>query len=164
MADYPVLPLWVQDYIAGTYFLSTEQHGAHLLMLINAWLQPDGRLPNDDKVLAKMTCCTRRRWEKLKPAVMPYWTEVDGRLASRRLDRERADVIHKKAQKREAGRKGQAAKKLKKSRFSLSSACFQLKHRWSHPSPSPRICKKEGLATGSYVEQPAYGFRLRRPE
>ncbi|MEX2453206.1 MAG: DUF1376 domain-containing protein [Rhodospirillaceae bacterium] len=112
MAEYPVLPLWVQDYLAGTFHLTTEQHGALLLMLANAWLQPDGRLPNDDHLLAQLTRCTPKKWEKIKPAIMPYWTVVDGRLSNKRLEKERAKVIDNK-KKQDAARKSHTVRRLK---------------------------------------------------
>jgi len=45
----------------------------------------DGSLPDDDVILARVTCLTKRRWKKVRPEVSPFFRIAEGRW---HLDRE----------------------------------------------------------------------------
>ena len=47
------MPVYIGDYLADTMHLSTEQHGAHLLLLFHLWRR--GILHDDDVVPAQIT-------------------------------------------------------------------------------------------------------------
>ena len=113
MADFPYLPLWTDAYLADTRHLSTEEHGAYLLLLMEAWRRPSCSLPDDDRMLARLTGLSEAEWARIKPVVMDFWT-FDGRSKTwvqKRLQLERvksADrrkVAKEKAAKRWKGRK-----------------------------------------------------------
>ncbi|MEO9230902.1 MAG: DUF1376 domain-containing protein [Devosia sp.] len=78
MADYPALPLWTDKYFADTRHLTRDQHGAYLLLLMEAWRRPTCSLPDDDSLLARLTCSSPDEWASLKPTVMAFWN-LDGR-------------------------------------------------------------------------------------
>jgi uncharacterized protein YdaU (DUF1376 family) len=46
------MPFFVGDYLSATGRLTTEQHGAYLLILLDYW--KNGPPPNDDGVLAAL--------------------------------------------------------------------------------------------------------------
>lgn len=75
------MQLYVADYLGDTRHLTTEQHGAYLLLLMTMW-RSDGILPNCDKKLARITGCTPTRWSKIKADVLEFFDSVDGGLTS----------------------------------------------------------------------------------
>lgn len=99
------MPLYIGDYMADTMHLSTEQHGAYLLLLLTAWNRA-GRLPNDEAQLSLICRADKRSWARIRSAVMPFFT-IDGEsiVQSRLLaEYEKATKNHEKQQAN--GRKG----------------------------------------------------------
>src|SRR5690349_9296686 len=70
----PMLPLWTDSYLNDTRGLSIEEHGAYLMLLMLAWRTVGGVIPNDDTRICRMLGITARKWAKLKPVVMSFWT------------------------------------------------------------------------------------------
>lgn len=98
MADFPCLPLWTDAYLADTNHLTTEEHGAYVLLLIEAWRSADCSLPDDDALLARHTLLTPAKWKTVKPIVMAFW-RLDGRRGrwvQKRLKKERQKAAQKK--------------------------------------------------------------------
>ena len=92
-------PLYIADYLADTMVLTTIEHGAYLLLLMQYWRK--GPLPNDDKELAAITKVDRALWEsEVGPAVRKFFTlECDGLLHQKRVDAEKkkaADLSEKR--------------------------------------------------------------------
>lgn len=96
------LPLYVGDYLRKTMRLTTEQHGAYLLLLMALW-SDGGSLPADDETLAAVTRLSPEAWRRHAPTILAFFTVEDGLLVSPRLveEQERAAAISKVRQ--EAG-------------------------------------------------------------
>jgi uncharacterized protein YdaU (DUF1376 family) len=117
MAQFPALPFWTDAYLSDTRHLSAEQHGAYLLLLMEAWRRPTCTLPDDDEMLARLACMSTDRWAFNRETVMAFWT-YDGRRkewSQLRLTDERAYVRqkslsqrHKAAKRWNTRRKGNA--------------------------------------------------------
>lgn len=94
----PYMPLWVEDYRRDTRHLCTEEHGAYLKLLMEAWESPASSLPDDDEMLARIVGVSRERWEAMKRIVMAFWT-FDGRSkrwVQKRLKKERRLAVVRK--------------------------------------------------------------------
>lgn len=102
MAEFPALPLWTDAYLADTRHLSTMQHGAYLLLLMEAWRRPNTDLPDDDTLLARLAGMSAEEWTREKPVVMSFW-RLDGRTKTwqqKRLNDEKSYVTKKGKQQR----------------------------------------------------------------
>ena len=65
------MPVYIGDYLADTMHLSTEQHGAYLLLLFHLWRRD--ALPDDDKELAKISGLSRQSWNKVRPVLAAFF-------------------------------------------------------------------------------------------
>lgn len=66
------MPLYVADYLAKTGHLTTTEHGAYLLLIMQYWSQ--GSLPDNDKILAQITRLRVERWKTVRPQLEHFFT------------------------------------------------------------------------------------------
>lgn len=141
MADFPSLPLWTDAYLADTTHLTTEEHGAYLLLLIAAWRSPDCCLPDDDTRLARFVRATPRVWARLRPVMATFFTIEGGFWTQKRLSKERkyvTDVSQKRS-------KAAHAKHLKDKETGAAHAGAHALH------PHPHL--EESLSTDSQAKE-----------
>ena len=81
------MPVYIGDYLGDTTRLSTEQHGAYLLLLFDYWR--NGAPPLDDAVLCQITKLKMAQWQRHKPALLAMFQVEEGRLVHPRVDAER---------------------------------------------------------------------------
>ena len=115
MSAVPFMQLCVADYLGDTQHLTTEQHGAYLLILMAMW-RAGGQLPAEPARLARIARMTPARWKKIAGEVLAFFETRDGKLTQKRLRREiekASDISRKRAT---AGARGAAAKYLKAKR------------------------------------------------
>lgn len=86
------IPLFADAYLADTMHLTTEEHGAYLLLLMAAWRAEDCSLPNDDRKLARITGLSPRKWKTIKPTLIEFWPTEGERIFNARLRKERSYV------------------------------------------------------------------------
>lgn len=109
----PAIPVFGDAYLADTRHLSLEQHGAYLQLLMIAWRSPNCALPDDDVKIARMLGVTPKKWGKLKPEVMAFWTLTDDGWQQKRLLKERRFVAEKSKQNADAANTRWEANRLK---------------------------------------------------
>lgn len=115
------MQLYVADYLGDTRHLTTEQHGAYLLLLMTMW-RSDGRLENDPKKLARITCCTPSRWARISAEVMAFFDIADGCLTHGRLMLELEKASEKSNQRAVSGSLGGKANALKNKKLAEANA------------------------------------------
>lgn len=104
----PWFPFYVGDYTRDTARLTTEAHGAYLLLILDYWV--NGAPPDDDEVLATITKLPVSIWRKRRSSIASFFKMKDGRWVHSRIEKE-IEAANEKHQKRvEAGGKGGKAK------------------------------------------------------
>lgn len=137
MGERPYMKLWVGDYIADTRHLTTEQHGAYLLLLMAMWAR-GGDLPVDHEQLARLAGLSNGRWSKISSEIMAFFTRSGDRLTQNRL-----------------------ASELKKSRKNSESAKANSEARWlkdKGPPDAPAL-QAESYHSHSHREERKSGAK-----
>ncbi len=100
------MPFYVGDYLSDTGRLTTEQHGAYLLILLDYW--KNGPPPDDNFVLAALARMTPAVWRRTRPALIGFFKVSDGKLIQKRAERERIKTAAIKKAYSERAKKGAA--------------------------------------------------------
>ena len=138
MSTVPYFPFYPSDYLADTAHLSTEQHGAYLLMLMTAWPR-GGRLPKDPRKLARIARVSPRRWHLICDDIMEFWTAIDDDIVSPRMAKDYQKAVSKSELRSAIGKRGGDAKALKTKKPRVAKATRLLCHS---PEPEPEEEKK----------------------
>lgn len=105
------MPLMIGDYLKDTSRLTTEQHGAYLLLLMDYWTK--GPPPDDDLALASITKLDARRWRLNRPTLVRFFRVEDGEWRQKRADEELVRWSEKKriySERASAGGRAKAAR------------------------------------------------------
>lgn len=131
------MQLYVADYLGDTRHLTTEQHGAYLLLLMTMW-RAEGKLPNCDKKLARIVGATASRWAKIKADVLEFFDVEEDFITNKRLMFELKKASEKSIKRAEAGTRGGEAKALKDNKARVANAS-QLPCHSSEPEPDTTV-------------------------
>lgn len=91
--------------------MSTEEHGAYLLLLMAMWRR-NGTVPNDDKDLARIVGLAPRKWLQIKARLLPFLNDDNGVLSQKRLQKEWEFVQQKRNKNAENGALGGRPKSI----------------------------------------------------
>lgn len=95
------MPWYIGDYLRDTAHLTTEQHGAYMLLLAHHW--QIGRIPATDSERAAVAKLPLSRWKRISAPIMAFF-EPDGTQKRAVKEMARADMVSSK--RRAAGSKG----------------------------------------------------------
>lgn len=99
------MPLYVADYLADTQSLTTEQHGAYLLMLMHYWRSGEA-IPDDMVTLRMVTKLSTHKLKKFVPTLEKIFQHKDGKYFHSRVESELAKAKEISEVRAKAGRKG----------------------------------------------------------
>lgn len=162
MTGYPYMPIYVGDYLRDTQHLSTEQHGAYLLLLLTMWSN-GGTLPNDPTKLARIARVNPRRWHLICADVMAFFQVDEFLVSQKRLLRELQKATSISEIRSASGKAGVKAKALKNKEPTLANGKDLLEHASASPEPKPDNPPSPPLA-GGILDPPTFDdFRERWP-
>jgi len=103
MAALPYMPLYVADYLADAAHLTTQEHGAYLILIMTYW-QRGNALPDDDNKLCRIARLSPDEWDAMRDTIAEFFDIRDGGWHHRRIERELSAVREKSAKARTAGK------------------------------------------------------------
>jgi uncharacterized protein YdaU (DUF1376 family) len=142
------MPIYIGDYLADTMHLSTEQHGAYLLLLFHLWRR--GTLQDDDTVLAKVTGLKQSAWSSTRLVLAEFFQIHDGVWQQGRLERERLRVAAKQLSKSKQAKLAASCRWNKAPDDAVRIADAMPGDAKSEPEPEPELSKAflfEGMAS-----------------
>jgi len=153
------MPLYVADYLGDTMRLTTEQHGAYLLLIMDYWR--NGPLPDDDSSLSSITKLPVSTWRKYRPMFEKLFKVSEGAWRHKRIDEELQQAqtnsekyeqrARKAANKRWGNQPEKPAEKPaeKPSPSSATSTPQAVLGHCTSPTPSPSKSRPEVIHTES---------------
>ena len=140
----PWFPFYVGDYTRDTARLTTEAHGAYLLLILDYWV--NGPPPDDNDVLATITKLPLAIWRKRRASIEPFFKIAAGKWTHSRIDREIEEANEKHQKRVDAGKEGGKAKsKGKQSSSNARSETEALPYQsQSQPPSEPNPDSKKG--------------------
>jgi uncharacterized protein YdaU (DUF1376 family) len=90
MNKSPAFQFYAADFLAdeAVAAMTYEERGVYITLLSHAWME--GGIPSDLDQLARLLHLSRRRLDRVWPAIATRWTaNGNGRLVNPRLERER---------------------------------------------------------------------------
>jgi len=136
------MPLYIGDYLAGTSRLTTELHGAYLLLIMDYWM--NGPLPDDDSLLSSIVKMTPDAWSIARAKLEYYFSVSDGLWNHKRIEEELASATEKKLKARDKAKKAANARWHGAQSIATSTPQALLKECPS-PSPSPSPKKNKDI-------------------
>lgn len=112
MSSTPFMQLYPSDYLGKTMDLTTEQHGAYLLILMTMW-QHDAKLPSDPKKLARIARMSPAKFKSVWAEISRFFDDDGVSITNPRMTKERKKAQEKSQKRAIAGSAGGRAKALK---------------------------------------------------
>lgn len=123
------MPVYIGDYLADTMHLTTEQHGAYLLLLFHLWRR--GFLADRDETLSRICGLGADAWSNARPTLEEFFEVRDGLWRHRRVERERSRIAEKQQSNSAKARNAAAA------RWGRQEAQEQAGEQADEPAPAP---------------------------
>jgi len=112
MAALPYMQLYVADYLADTMHLTTEEHGAYLLLIFNYW-QTGKPIPK--KRLSRIARIPNDRWTVVEDSLSEFFNDNGTEWTHKRIEADLQMVNEAQEQRAAAGKASAEARKRAKS-------------------------------------------------
>ncbi|PWE48467.1 hypothetical protein DEM26_18130 [Thioclava sp. NG1] len=136
MSQAPAMPIYWDAYLADTTHLSTEEHGAYLLLLAAMWRR-NGVIPDDDQDNARITGLSRAKWRRVKERLAPLLTIRNGEITQKKLQKTMQNTLKIIQKNRENGAKGGRPRTSENSNLAKPSGSCSDNPNESMPEPEP---------------------------
>jgi uncharacterized protein YdaU (DUF1376 family) len=169
------MPLVIGDYLKDTGRLTTEQHGAYLLIIMDYWT--NGPPADDASELQAITGLDAKAWRKNRDKLARFFRIEDGVWRHKRIDQELERWTEKKAIYVARAAAGGRAKAAKSTASSTQQAAIKQQKSTEksclNPAPQPASTEVDALigqSTLCAAEGPearhegASGLRLVEPD
>jgi uncharacterized protein YdaU (DUF1376 family) len=128
----PWMPFYVGDYLRNTGHLTTEQHGAYLLLIMHCWEHE--RLPEMEANRAAIARVSLKAWKSMRPVVEAFF-QPDG--SHKRVTEEIEKSEKKWMQRTLAGRAGGIKSGISRSIKQANSQANMKRERSERLSETP---------------------------
>lgn len=119
MAALPYMQLYIADYLADTMHLSTEEHGAYLLLMFNYW-QTGRAIPKNR--LAKIARVSSERWGAVEESLSEFFIDNGTEWIHERIEDDLAAVRETLAKRSAAGKASVQSRRDRKKTQSVSES------------------------------------------
>lgn len=129
------MPFYIGDYLADTMHLSTVQHGAYLLLIMDYWRKRSA-LPDDDLYLASVAKLSQTEWQTHRKTIRKLFAVTDGVWYHRRVEIELERAIAVTDARSRAGTAGNAVRWGESSQKDRKTIAKRSQNDPPLPSPS----------------------------
>lgn len=99
------MPMYWGDYLKKTGHLTTEEHGAYLLLICHLWTTGKP-IPDDDRRLSAVTKSSMKKWKIMRPILSEFFEILEGVWQHVRVNEEIAKSLELKEKRALAGAEG----------------------------------------------------------
>lgn len=139
MSKAPAMPMYWDAYLADTTHLTTEEHGAYMLLLAAMWRR-NAWVPDDDKDNARILGLTPAKWRKIKARLMETVSGFrieDGKITQEKLQKTWEKTQEKIDKSRSNGAKGGRPKSKENNDLAKANGSVSVNPTESIPEPEP---------------------------
>jgi uncharacterized protein YdaU (DUF1376 family) len=139
MSKAPAMPMYWDAYLADTTHLTTEEHGAYMLLLAAMWRR-DGQVPDDDRDNARILGLTPAKWRKIKArfsSTISGFLIEGGTITQEKLRKTWENTQEKIDKNRANGAKGGRAAASNNNDLGQANAANSVKPKATIPDPDP---------------------------
>ena len=148
------MPMFWDAYLADTTHLSTEEHGAYLLLLGAMWRR-NGSVPDNDRDNARILGLTPAKWRQIKARLAPLLIIDNGQITQKNLQKIWKITQEKIAVNRMNGAKGGRPKTNENNGVEKPNGFVSLKPIETIPEPEPEVSTTaNAVVTLTIPEQP----------
>jgi uncharacterized protein YdaU (DUF1376 family) len=153
MSAPPYMRFNFAHYTVDTDHLTTAQeHGAYFLLLKAMWIA-GGKLPADDKRLARIAKVTEAEWRELRDTILPFFKRRGGIIRHKRVD---AEFEHYKSRSESASQAGKVSASKRANKNNVKAATnVERPTNQKEKEPDSRTEPLQGSSSTSDASEPA---------